>query len=158
VAQPVFERDSRRVADCGVDAVERGAGLGHVGGLRRQEFELGFAPDKFLQHAHKKQCFDGPMVADVEEPKWRDRWGEGRVEEELEEPIANVVDIGEIAPHAAFGEELERLARVNRLSKEGRGGVGPPPRAIDIEKAQSCEREPVLVSPSSAKGIVALAP
>ncbi len=59
--------------------------------------------------------------------------------------LHDIVDIGEVAPHLAVVEHVDRLAREDRLGEEEQRHVGPPPGSIDGEEPQPGARESVKV-------------
>lgn len=100
----------------------------------------------------------GMGVADIEHPVWRPagRWiwrkgieggiGGGRFVDAGDHPGHDVVDVGEIAAHAALVEHPDRLPRQDRLGKQHRRHVGPAPGAVHGEKAQPRSRQPIQVA------------
>ena len=70
----------------------------------------------------------------------------GHAIERAHHPLDDVVYIGEVAPHAAVVEDVDRTALEHRPRKQKQRHVGPPPRAIHGEKAQAGRRQAVQMA------------
>ena len=59
-----------------------------------------------------------------------------------EHALDDVVDVGEVSPHAAVIEDVDRPTGENRPGKEEQGHVGPAPGTIDRKEPQPGGRQP----------------
>src|SRR2546429_117748 len=55
----------------------------------------------------------------------------------------NIVNIGEVAPHLAVVEELDRRVFNDGFGKQEISHVGPAPRPVNGEKSQTCDRQTI---------------
>ena len=83
---------------------------------------------------------------------FRDR----HVVERMHAAFRDVVDVGEVADHVAVVEHLDGLALRDGAGKEHGAHVGPPPRAINREVAQSRHRDAVKLRVGMRHQFVAL--
>jgi hypothetical protein len=130
-----------------------GEGLFHVAGLHGHGLYEGLAAEGLFQGVDEVPQLHWPAVADVVQAVRRPaeggvgvhripvRIGHGYVRQQAEHPLHYVVDVGEVAHHAALVEELDRFAAQDGPGEQEEGHVGPSPGAVDREKAQSGHRK-----------------
>ena len=113
-----------------------GPGLRHVAGLHRRVLDHRLAADRPLQDGDIVGQSLGPVVADVVDAVGNRASAGRRRVEDAEHRRDHIVDVGEVALHAAVVEERDRAALQDRPGEEEGGHVGAPPRAIDGEEAE----------------------
>ena len=121
--------------------------LGHIGIGRRDIAGLhwphdlnGLMPDGFLQRLDHVHQANRMAVADVEHTVLA---ACGWIIERADDPVDNVINIGEIARHFPVAIDFDGLALQDFLREAEIGHVGASPRAIDRKEAQARLREAV---------------
>ena len=126
-----------------------GAGRSHVPGLHRPQLLDGLSAERLLDGLDEAQQLDRRVVADIVEPIGRmagagigarrieTRVGSGRAIEHPRHPLDDVVDVGEVALHAAAVEDLDRLTAQDRAGEQRGRHVRPPPRPVHGEEPQA---------------------
>lgn len=126
----------------------RGVGvrLVNVAGLHRQEILLGGLAVGVLDFGDKVHQLYRVAAADVVyfvRNAVRALFCDRLVVERIHAAFRDVVDVGEVADHIAVVEHLDGLALRDGAGKEHGAHVGPPPRAVNREVAQSRHRDAV---------------
>ena len=121
------DRRLRRVAVVALERRDVGPGLLHIAGLHRRVLDHGLAADGLLQCSDEVGERLGPVVADVVEAVGHAAVSRRRRVEYAQDRRHHVVDIGEIALHAAAVEERDGPALQDRPGEEEIGHIGPPP-------------------------------
>ena len=130
-----------------------GESVWHVSGLHGEKIQLCFAacdPLDQVDVGHQRHLL---LTPDVVYPPWRSAGvsrrfssipvgiGLSRAVEYPDHPFDDVVDIGEVSARLSMSKDVDGLSREDPLCEEEYGHVGPSPRPIDGEEAQSCGGE-----------------
>ena len=151
---PLFQRRAGAKTGIAHQIVHVGIGLGHVARLHRQKFLRGRASQALLDQGDHFQQLDRLIVADVVDaiggvaragigPRLLHCGsGCGGAVQHAEHALDDVVDVGEVPPHPAVIENVDRPAGENRPREEEQGHVGPAPGTVDREEPQPGGRQP----------------
>ena len=139
----------------------RGVGvrLVNVARLHRQEFLLRRLAVGVLDFGDKVHQLYRVAAADVVyfvRNAVRALFCDRHVVERMHATLGDVVDVGEVADHVTVVEHLDGLALRDGAGKEHRAHVGPPPRAVNREVAQSRHRNAVKLRVGMRHQFVAL--
>lgn len=128
---------------------------GDVAGLEGQETLLCLCAQGVLEDLDEVEEFHGVVVADVVEAV-RDfrrarvgvvagpgRVGDGGAVEDADDALDDVVDVGEVALHAAVVEDVDGLAGQDGPGEEEEGHVRTAPGTVDGEEAQARARNSI---------------
>ena len=136
----------------------RGVGvrLVDIARLHRQEFLLRGLAVRVLDFGNKVHQFHRITATDVVHLVGHTLVGDRHVVKRMHATFGDIVDVGKVANHVAVVEHLDGLALRNSRSKEHRAHIGPPPRAVNREVAQSRHRDAVKLRVGMRHQFVAL--
>ena len=129
-------------AEVAARGLDVGVGLEHVARLHRLVLDDRLPPGGGLDGGDEVAQVLAAVVAEVVDPVDA---GRRRVVEAAEDPVDDVVDVGEVAAHLAAVVDRDRPALEDLLGEHVGGHVRPPPRAVDGEEAQP--RQPQAIHP-----------
>ena len=124
-----------------------GGGILHITGLHRFQVADRLATQGILQELDEANQLYWFAISNVKHSMWRPaggRMGVGSIKvgvcgrwlvEAADHPFNDVVDVGEVAAHAAVVEHTDRLASEDRTGEQHRCHVRPAPGAIHREEA-----------------------
>ncbi len=136
-----------------------GVRLVNVAGLHRQELLLGGLAVRALDFGdkvHQLYRVAAPDVVHLVGHAVRALFRDRHVVERMHAALSDVIDVGEVANHVTVVEHLDGLALRDGAGKEHGAHVGPPPRAVNREVAQSRHRDAVKLRVGMRHQFVAL--
>src|SRR3990170_4443067 len=95
-------------------------------------------------------------MTNVENPKRRNRWLRGSVEEHLHHSVHDIIDVREIATVLTLVEQLDRCAFADRLGKQDWRHVRPAPWPVNGEEPKARDHQSVQMRITVRHQLVAL--
>lgn len=153
--QPGSQRGGGFEPDIAAKVVHVGIGDRHIPVLHGQIFPDCRPPDQAFKYFDERGQFFGLVVAQVINSVGAIAGGrirlvsaEGRVSfgppvHDPINPLDDVVDVGEIPPHLAMVEDLDRNTFQDCLGEEVVGHVRSPPGSVNREEAQPGHRQAI---------------